>query len=130
MYPINALTEHFEAVEILGIPALFTTLRVDRETVPKGMYAYDMKTNEEDWLFPDLLGRHVTVDHYGTVLTASPIPLPENGYRDLAPGDFVFDSGADQLTVAEFEDKCFSRPPSARPQHHHHKPRAVSSPAR
>ena len=44
MDSVNAGTARFEEVEILGIPALFTTLRVDRATVPKGMYAYDMRT--------------------------------------------------------------------------------------
>ena len=39
MDSVTAGTAPFEGVEILGIPALFTTLRVDRATVPKGMYA-------------------------------------------------------------------------------------------
>lgn len=48
MYPLDAAKERFEAVEILSIPALFTPLRVDRSTVPQGMYAYDMQTDETD----------------------------------------------------------------------------------
>ena len=63
MYPIDATKETFEAVEILGVPGLFTPLRVDRATVPQGMYAYDMQTDETDWLQPHLLGRHVPVVH-------------------------------------------------------------------
>ena len=42
MSAVDARKEHYEAVEILGIPGLFTTLRVDRTTIPKGVYAYDM----------------------------------------------------------------------------------------
>lgn len=109
MYPINASKEAFEAVEILGIPALFTPLRVDRATVPKGMYLYEMQTSEDDWGQPCMVARHITVEHYGTVLTASPITLPQNGYLDLTPGDFAQGSGARRLTVAEFEDVCFGR---------------------
>ena len=85
MYSVNVGTARFEEVEILGIPALFTTLRVDRSTIPKGMYAYDMQTDPEDWSQPCLLGRHIAVEHFGTVLTASPIHLPEKGYLDLSP---------------------------------------------
>lgn len=129
MYPIDATTEHFEAVEILGIPALFTTLRVSRATVPKGMYAYDMQTDEDDWLQPGLLARHITVEHFGTVLTASPIDLPESGCRALNPGDFTQGGGAEQLTVAEFEDRWFSRSPP-RLQYRRHKARAAVTPAR
>lgn len=92
------------------------------------MYAYDMQTDETDWLQPHLLGRHVTVDHYGTVLTASPIQLPETGYRDLTPGDFAQGDGSEQLTVAEFEAKFLSPappPPCWKPPHHHPGPRRL-----
>ena len=49
MSAVDARKEHYEAVEILGIPGLFTTLRIDRATIPKGVYAYDMQTSEQDW---------------------------------------------------------------------------------
>lgn len=129
MYPIDAATARFEAVEILGVPGLFTTSRVNRATVPKGMHAYDMQTAEDDWGRPCLLARQITVEHYGTVLTASPIALSQRGYLDLHPGDFTQGSGAERLTVAEFEDNCFSRP-VPRPQRQRHKVRAASAPVR
>ena len=122
-HSVNAGTARFEEVEILGIPALFTTLRVDRATVPKGMYAYDMQTDAEDWSQPCLLARRVLVEHFGTVLTASPIHLPEKGYLDLSPGNFK-EQGIGQLTVAEFEakqlspDYQLSRPWSAAKRRH------------
>lgn len=105
MSPINAKTEHFEAVEILGIPGLFTTGRVDRKTIPPGMYAYDMQTSADDWSQPCLLARWIMVEHYGTVLTASPVALPETGYLDLKPGDFHQPSEYEGFTVADFETK-------------------------
>lgn len=105
MYPLDATKETFESVEILGIPGLFTVERVNRATVPKGMYLYEMQTSEDDWSQPCLLGRRIMVEHYGTVLTASPIDLPGTGYLDLKPGDFDQGDGSDRLTVTEFEDK-------------------------
>lgn len=78
----------FEAVEICGVQGLFTVERVRRSALPNGIYAYDMQTSPEDWSQPCLLACHITVEHYGTVLTGQRINLPENGYRDLAPGDF------------------------------------------
>lgn len=123
MYPLDAQKECFEAVEILGVPGLFTTERINRATIPKGMYAYDMQTCEEDWGRPGLLARWIMVEHFGTVLTASPILLPESGYRDLEPGDFSEFNGVEHLTAAEFEDKYLSPADSkahtraARPPH-------------
>jgi hypothetical protein len=102
MYPVDATKERFESVEILGIPGLFTTSRVNRNTVPKGMYAYDLQTSEDDWSQPCMVGRHIMVEHMGTVLTASPIALSSGGYCDLHPGDFATGK-AGYLTVSEFE---------------------------
>ena len=67
----------FEAVEICGVPALFTVERVRRSELPNGIFAYDMQTSEEDWSQPCLLACHITVEHYGTVLTGQRIDLPE-----------------------------------------------------
>lgn len=129
MYPLNAMTARFTAVEILEVPGLFTTERVDRSTVPKGMYLYEMQTSEADWGHPCLLARHITVEHFGTVLTASPIDLPKSGYRDLSSGDFTDHGGAERLTVAEFEDKYLGRHPPVR-QHRPRKSRAAAVPVR
>ena len=114
MYSMDAGTGRFEVVEILGIPALFTTRRVDRSTIPKGMYAYDMQTSEEDWSQPCLLARHITVEHFGTVLTASPVPLPKNGRYDLKAGDFSMGDSGERMTVVEFEEKWCSPQPEVR----------------
>ena len=124
MYPIDATKERMTAVDMLGIPGLFTTLRVNRATVPKGMYAYDMQTSEEDWNHPCLIARHITVEHYGTVLTASPIELPEGGYRDLTPTDFSMGTGRELLTTEEFERKYL--PPRQSATRSRHKPSAMA----
>ena len=85
------------------------------------MYLYEMQTNPEDWGQPCLLGRHVTSEHFGTVLTASPLPLPPGGYVDLAPGDFDERQGLERLTAAEFEAKYLDpnyQPPRQAVPHH------------
>ena len=124
MYPVNASTERLEEVEVLTVPGLFTTQRVDRSTLPPWMYLYEMQTDPDDWSQPCLLGRHITVDHFGTVLTASPLPLPPGGYLDLAPGDFVQGQGAERLTAAEFEakylDPDYQPPPPMHPKRRQH----------
>ena len=115
---VNAATERFMSVEIFGIPALFTVYPVNRDTVPKGMYAYDLRAKQDNWLEPDRLAQKITTEHYGTVLTASPIDLPESGYREMCPGDLDESNGAEHLTVAEFEAKYLSPapPPPSRAQ--------------
>ena len=38
----NAMTEHYEEITVCGKPALFTSIRIKRDTVPDGLYAYDV----------------------------------------------------------------------------------------
>ena len=70
------------------------------------------------------------MEHFGTVLTASPLPLPPSGYLELAPGDFDERQGAERLTAAEFEakylDPNYQPSPAMRPeQRQHSRARAV-----
>ena len=102
MFQIDAKKAKFTLIEVFGKPALFTTERVNRATVPEGLHAYDMQTSEDDWGQPCLMGRHITVEHFGTVLVSSPIKLGENGYRDMEPKDFTMGIKSRLMTAAEF----------------------------
>ena len=37
----HAMTEHYEEITVCGKPALFTSIRIKRDTVPDGLYAYE-----------------------------------------------------------------------------------------
>ena len=37
----DAITQHYEEIAVCGKPALFTSIRIKRDTVPDGLYAYD-----------------------------------------------------------------------------------------
>ena len=67
MKSINASTERFDAVEILTVPGLFTTQKVDRATVPSWMYLYELPSDRADWSQPCLVGRHITGERFGVV---------------------------------------------------------------
>lgn len=99
---LDITKDRFEAVEVFGVPALYTTERITRSTVPRGLYVYDLQSCAEDWGRPSLIGRHITAEHFGTILAAAPIPLPGHGYRDMDKQDFVWRSSSDRPTVAEF----------------------------
>ena len=44
---VNAMTEQFEDVTVLGHPMIFTCLRVDRDTVPEGLYMYEVRHDDD-----------------------------------------------------------------------------------
>lgn len=112
----NASKEVYLEIEILSIPALCTPFRLDPTTVPPGMYLYELRTSPEDWTIPSSVGRHVSEDFFGTVLTASPINLRPTGQRSLNAEDFIVQGGTEVYTAAQFQDK-YLPPPTRTPTH-------------
>lgn len=43
----HAMTEHYEEITVCGKPALFTSIRIRRDTIPDGLYAYDVRHDDE-----------------------------------------------------------------------------------
>lgn len=77
MKPVNAYDGEYEAFEILGQDALFSNFRIDRSTVPDGLYAYDLR-DANDGIANEVKDT-VTVNHFGTVITRNPIHGAEEG---------------------------------------------------
>lgn len=70
----------YQEVTIFDRPALFTECRIDRATVPEGVYRYELRHGDEDWGEPVELSRNIVVNYYGTVLTREPFQLPIDGW--------------------------------------------------
>lgn len=101
-YDAEKLT--YQEVTILGKPALFTECRIDRTTVPEGVYRYEMRHADEDWGEPATLSRSIVVNYYGSVLTREPFQLPVEGWIPLESGSLSFRDGSCR-TLAEFREK-------------------------
>ena len=96
---VNAREEQYEHVELFGKPALFTNSRVERGTVPKEFYCYDLRGSDYDPGKPVTVEKQVAVNHAGTVLTVEPVAIPKNGARRLR-GKLNF--LGECLTLADF----------------------------
>ena len=81
---VDARKERFELVEVFDRPMLFTCLRVDRNTVPKGLYLYEVRNDDDQCGIPVEIGRWIMVNHWGTLLSATPIKLEPNRYNNNA----------------------------------------------
>ena len=94
----------YQEVTIFDRPALFTECRIDRATVPEGVYRYELRHGDEDWGEPIELSRSLMVNFYGTVLTREPFQLPIDGWIPLESGSLSFQDGGCR-TLAEFQEK-------------------------
>ena len=101
MTRVDAGTERFEQVELFGKPVLFTELRIDRDTVPDGLYLYELRHADEDWGEPCELARSITVNFFGSVLTSDPIQLSPEGWLKMDGEDFDY-TGEPSVTAQEY----------------------------
>ena len=65
----NAMEETFTEVRVLGKPAFFHDLRIDRSTVPKGLYLYEVRHDDEGWGDPVQIAKGIMVNHFGSIIT-------------------------------------------------------------
>lgn len=75
----DAASEGYELCELDGKLVAFTNMRLDRQTVPNGLYCYDIRDSDRlDGSCAEIKA-HVMVNHWGTILCKSPFPLDEHG---------------------------------------------------
>ena len=99
MKPINANNTDYERFEILGHDALFTSLRIDRKTLPEGLYAYDLRDCDDCSGDPCQLKNYVMVNHWGTVVVREPIEGANEGI-DFDKNDYNY--LGESMTLDEF----------------------------
>ena len=63
------MEEHFEEITVLGKPALFHDMRIDRETVPKGLYLYEVRGDDDGGGDPVQIAKGIMVNHFGSIIT-------------------------------------------------------------
>lgn len=96
---IDVTKEQFQEVEIKGHYGIFTELRVDKSTIPKGMNCYELRHGDDD-SYPAALEQGVRVNYFGAVLMTDKMEPGENGVMELSYDDFGF-TGED-LSVTEY----------------------------
>ena len=81
--------EKFQKVSVCGILCDFSDMRIDRSTVPKERYQYEVADDDESQGNPVRAGYGIMVNFFGTLISDGPLPT---GYDDvlwLYDGDFV-----------------------------------------
>ncbi|NDV69985.1 LPD28 domain-containing protein [Dysgonomonas sp. 25] len=73
--------EDFEAVTINGLKALYTPMRVDRQSIPGNLYTYDIRSSDDE---PHAtIESFVWVDHQATIITDKEIKMLKEGCTDV-----------------------------------------------
>ena len=64
----------------------FVNVRVDRNTLPKGWHAYDLRDSEDGVNVSELKAGYIVVNHFGTFCTRKALPI-NNGESLYYYGD-------------------------------------------
>nr|DAF83228.1 MAG TPA: Large polyvalent protein associated domain 28 [Caudoviricetes sp.] len=99
-YRRNETGETYESIWLFSRPALFSNGRIDRDTLPKGLCAYDLRGSDDDPGMPISIENHVSVNHAGSVITAEPLPLQKKGF--LLLDEEGLDFTGDEQTLGDF----------------------------
>lgn len=91
--------EEYDEIELFDKPALFSNGRVDRDKLPEGLYAYDLRGGDDDPGAPVTVENRVVVNHAGSVILAEPLDFGEADYLALGE-DMNFTGG--EATLKHF----------------------------
>lgn len=95
----DAGKETFERAEVDGVEVLFINARLDRDTIPDGLYCYDVREAEGFSGTAATLEPFVAVNHWGTVLSKEPFPM-EDGVYEI--GEEGLNYLGEKMTVEEY----------------------------
>ncbi|MDE6882189.1 MAG: hypothetical protein K2P48_03635 [Lachnospiraceae bacterium] len=82
--------EKFTTVNVYGIECDFSDMRIDRSTVPKGRYQYEVANDDESQGDPTRVKKGIMVNFWGTLISDVPLPLGSDGVLWLDDGEFLY----------------------------------------
>lgn len=87
---IDYRAEKLQKVIVCGIPCDFSDMRIDRSTVPKGRYQYEVADDDESQGNPSRVKRSIMVNFFGTLISDVPLQLGCDGVLYLQESHFVW----------------------------------------
>ncbi len=72
-----------------NIGGLFSELRVDAPTIPKGLTPYDIRYSDHDDSVPATIESCVSINHFGTVIVNAPLDFGGSGNIEIDDWNFV-----------------------------------------
>ena len=101
----DVMKETYTEIRVLEKPALFSGLRLNWNTVPEGMYLYEVRHDDYGKGDPVQIGKGVLVNFWGSILTCEPLDLEEDGRLDIDPEqDWDYLEGKN-CSIREFMEK-------------------------
>lgn len=80
----------YEIVKVAETSALFTSNRVSRESLPEGVFLYEVRHDDECMGEPSEIAKGIMVNFWGSLLTVQQLKeVEENGYMIIGSVDWI-----------------------------------------
>lgn len=96
----NANEIEFELLDMLNQQVAYAECRIDRNTVPSGLYVYEIRCDDKDDSVMREIAPHVAVNFIGTIICKEPVDLIDGNCRMIDYGDYGFAGGC--LTLLDY----------------------------
>lgn len=90
MMQLDYNEEKFTKVRVCGIECDFSDMRINKDTVPKDRYQYEVADDDESQGDPTRVRKSIMVNFFGTLISDVPLPLMNDNVLWLYEGDFVW----------------------------------------
>ena len=96
----------FEPLKLFGIPVLFTDDHIDKNILPKSIYRYEIRHDDEGKGEMCEIAHRVIVNFWGTILSNRKINLSPNGYREIDENkDVEYSQESKNITMKDYIDR-------------------------
>ena len=102
--PDNPDAPLYQEVELFGQPALFSNERIAADDLSDGLFCYDLRGSDDDPGAPVAVEERVIVNHAGSVITAKPLELPEEGHLPLTDESGLDFNGGEKTAQRFLQD--------------------------
>lgn len=82
--------ETFSKVSVCGVECEFNDMRIERSSVPAGMYQYEVAGDDDSGGGPVRVQQGVLVNFFGTLVCDKLLPIGDDGVLWLMDGDFLW----------------------------------------
>lgn len=76
----KVLNASYEVIKLFGKKVLFTSERIRDSDLPKGIYKYEVRHDDECQGIMCEIAKRIFVNHWGTILSKEEIDLGSDGY--------------------------------------------------
>lgn len=98
----KVLNASYEQIRLFGKKVLFTSERIRDSDLPKGIYKYEVRHDDECQGIMCEIAKRIFVNHWGTILSKEEINLGADGYRLIDEDKDVKGSTNNPLSLKQF----------------------------